>query len=137
MKKLLLCTVVFSLLLNGCTTNQSLDNHVKITNKLQKNIVCIVGYNYPDLSFKFTSKQAVMASGDKFEIAAGQEKVIDTLGLCNKETWDKYIKKSMLMVFVFDKDKLATSDKLEDALLERYYFSYVQLTKINGIITVE
>jgi len=41
------------------------------------------------------------------------------------------------MLFTFDAEKLKTADKLEDALLERYYFSYVQLTKTNGLITID
>ena len=98
--------------------------------------MCILGYNYPDLNFDFTSKQAIMANISRFEIDADQTKPVDTLGLCRKNSWDKYVKKNMLMVFIFDKDKLASAGKLEDALIERYYFSYVQLMNVSGVIRV-
>lgn len=138
MKKTLLFIVTFSLLLAGCKSSSTTDDNIRISNKTDKNIVCLLGYNYPDLSFNFTSKQAILAKMDKFEVDGGQSKAIDTLGLCNKEIWDKHIKDgSMLMLFVFDKDKLASSDKLEDALLERYYFSFIQLMKTNGLITIK
>ena|ERR1700739_2629105 len=138
MKNILFCFIAVSLLLIGCKSNSATDDNVRISNKTNKNIVCLLGYNYPDLSFNFTNKQAVLAKMDKFEIDGGQSKAIDTLGLCNKEIWDKHIKDgSMLMLFVFDKDKFASSDKLEDALLERYYFSFIQLMKTNGLITIK
>jgi len=102
-----------------------------------KNVVCLLGYNYPDLSFGFTSKEAIMAKMKMFEISANQTKEIDTLGLCDREVWDDKIKHSMLMLFVLDKDKLAGAAKLEDALIERYYFSYIQITKAHGLINIE
>jgi hypothetical protein len=138
MKTLITCLVTLTLLIAGCKSNSAADDNVKISNKTNKNIVCLLGYNYPDLSFSFTNKQAVLAKLDKFEVDGGQSKAIDTLGLCNKEIWDKHIKDgSMLMLFVFDKNKLASADKLEDALLERYYFSFIQLMKTNGLITIK
>lgn len=138
MKNIIFYFIAASLLLIGCKRNSATDDNVRISNKTSKNIVCLLGYNYPDLSFSFTNKQVVLAKMDKFEVDGGQSKAIDTLGLCNKEIWDKHIKDgSMLMLFVFDKDKLASADKLEDALLERYYFSFIQLMKTNGLITIK
>ena len=136
MKNKSILLFIFSLYFARCTQSSTDVGKVKVENKLTKNTVCILGYNYPDLSFKFTSKQAIMAKVSQFEIDANQDKTIDTIGLCKKEVWDDKIKHSMLMLFVFDKDKLATVDKLEDALLERYYFSYQQLQKTNGVITL-
>ena len=66
-----------------------------------------------------------------------QTKAIDTLGLCKKNVWDNYVKKSLLIVFIFDKDKFATSDKLEDALIETQYYTYAQLMATNGIISID
>ncbi|MGP8217505.1 MAG: hypothetical protein ACLQQ4_18195 [Bacteroidia bacterium] len=137
MKKLFLYFTVLSIGIAGCKSNSQGGDKVKIDNKLDKSIVCILGYNYPDLGFKFTSKEAILANSKLFEIAAGQTKEIDTLGLCDKETFDKNIKQNLLMLFVFDKDKLATATKLDDALTERYYFTYVQLMKTNGVITID
>ena len=99
--------------------------------------MCILGYNYPDLSFKFTSKQALVNNNSWFEIDSGQTKAIDTLGLCKKNVWDNYVKKSLLIVFVFDKDKFATCNKLEEALIETQYFSYAQLMASEGIIHID
>lgn len=135
MKKLFLLFITSSIFIVACNDGSSAGGNVKIENKFNKNIICILGYNYPDLTFSFTSKQAVL--NNKFEIPASQVKEIDTLALCKKDNWDKTIKHSMLMLFVFDKDKLTSADKLEDALIGRYYFSYAQLMKTNGVITVD
>ncbi len=121
----------------GCKPTPASNDNVKIENKLSKNIVCILGYNYPDLTLNFTSTKFLLANTNRFEISPGQTKDIDTLGLCQKNAWDKNIKKSMLMVFIFDSGKLASVNKPEDALIERYYYTYVQLQKINGVIVVE
>ena len=137
MKKLLFYIVAFSFLMAGCKSNSPKADGVRIANKTTKNIVCVLGYNYPDLSFSFTSKQAILAKSELLAIDAGETKAIDTLGLCNQAVWNNTIQKSMLMLFVFDKDKLASTDKLEDALLERYYFSYIQLMKTKGYITIK
>ncbi|HTB06205.1 MAG TPA: hypothetical protein VK806_04565 [Bacteroidia bacterium] len=125
-----------SIFLFSCTQSSMDDGKVRVVNKLGKNTVCILGYNYPDLSFGFVSKQDIISKMNQFEVDTNQNKEIDTLGLCKKEVWDSKIKHSMLMLFVFDKDKLAGADKLEDALLERYYFSYQQLQHAKGIITL-
>ena len=132
------CVLIFtlSLLLFSCTQSSTDDGKVRVVNKLGKNTVCILGYNYPDLSFGFVSKQTIMTKINQFGVDTNQNKEIDTLGLCKKEIWDSKIKHSMLMLFVFDKNKLANADKLEDALLERYYFSYQQLQHAKGIITL-
>ncbi len=136
MKKLSLFFIAFSLLIAGCKSNAAADK-VKIKNTTDKNLVCVLGYNYPDLTFSFTSKQALLAKMDLLGVGAGQTKEIDTLGMCKQEVWDNNIKHSMLMLMVFDKDKLSSSDKLEDALVERYYFTYVQLMKTKGVITIK
>jgi len=135
MKKLFFLIIAVSLFIAGCKNNSSNGSNAKIENKLNKNIICVLGYNYPDLNLTFTNKQTIL--NNRFDIPAGQTKEIDTLSLCNKAMWDKTIKHSMLMLFVFDKDKLAGTDKLEDALIARYYFTYVQLMKTNGVITVD
>jgi len=137
LKKLLSTTLLFSLLLSGCKTNPPILTKIRIENNLHNNIVCILGYNYPDLSFKFTSKQALVNNNSWFEIDSGQTKAIDTLGLCKKNVWDNYVKKSLLIVFVFDKDKFATCNKLEEALIETQYFSYAQLMASEGIIHID
>jgi hypothetical protein len=137
LKKFLFSALLFSLFLSGCKTNPPPLTKIRIENKLHKNIVCILGYNYPDLSFKFTSKQALVDNNSWFEIDSGQTKAIDTLGLCKKNVWDNYVKKSLLIVFIFDKDKFATSDKLEDALIETQYYTYAQLMATNGIISID
>lgn len=134
MKKIFLLGFIFLLAVSGCKNNSSVNDAVRIENKLHKNIVCILGYNYPDLTLNFIAGKA---NDNRFEIDSGKTIAIDTLGLCNKTTWDKYIKHNMLMLFVFDKNKLAPTGKPEDALLERYYFSYSQLMKLNGVITIE
>jgi len=135
LKRIFLSPGFLPVLIFGCNNSSTSLDKVKIENKLNKSIVCVLGYNYPDLNLGFINKQSVLTN-IKFEINAGQTKELDTLGLCQKATWDKYIKHNMLMLFVFDKDKLQTVDKVEDALTERYYFSYIQLMKTNGIITV-
>jgi len=128
--------IIVSIFIAGCTNN-STNNKVRIENKLNKNIVCVLGYNYPDLNLAFINKQVIVGDMGRFQVPEGQTRIIDTVGLCDKEVWDKTIKHNMLMLFTFDADKLKTADKLEDALLERYYFSYVQLTKTNGLITID
>jgi hypothetical protein len=137
LKKLFSSALLLSLFIYGCSNSPQSDDKVKIENKLHKNIVCILGYDYPNLKLDFTNKQFLLANCNRFEIDTGKINAIDTLGLCKKDVWNTYIKHNMLMLFVFDKDKLTPSDKLEDALIERYYFTYIQLMKINGNITVE
>jgi hypothetical protein len=135
-KSILFSLFILFFFLLSCNQPGVESGKVKVVNKLNRNIVCLLGYNYPDLSFGFTSKQSVMAKANQFEIGVNQNKEVDTLGLCKKKVWDSNIKHSMLMLFVFDKNKLSSSDKLEDALIEREYFTYEQLMKTNGIITV-
>jgi hypothetical protein len=121
----------------GCKNNSSLKGKVIIANKLHKNIVCFLGYNYPDLKLNFTNKQKILANLKRFEIDTDQSNEVDTIGLCQKGLWNKYIKQNLLMLFVFDRDKLKNANKLEDALIERRYYSFSQLMKVNGVITVE
>jgi hypothetical protein len=137
LKKLSLFVILLSFFISGCKNHSSPNDKIEIENKLDKNIVCILGYNYPDLKLNFTSTQTLLANCSRFEIEAGKINDIDTLGLCNKNVWDANIKHTMLMLFVFDKDKLTKTNKLEDALIERYYFTYIQLMKINGVITIK
>jgi hypothetical protein len=136
MKKLFLFFFVFSLFTIGCKNKTPMDNRIKIQNKLDKKIICVLGYNYPDLKLSFTSKQALLGDTDLFQFDSGQIKELDTLGLCKKDVWDRYVTKSLLMLIVFDKKKLVHAKKLEDALLERYYFSYIQAVKDSGVIVV-
>ena len=121
----------------GCNTTSTDNAKVRIENKLNKNIVCVLGYNCPDLNLAFINKQVIVGDIGRFNIPKGQTRIIDTIGLCDKEVWDKTIKHNMLMLFTFDTEKLKNGDKLEDALIERYYFSYIQLIKTNGLITIE
>lgn len=136
MKRFFLLFTLFFAALIGCESN-SANNKVKVENTTNKNLICVLGYNYPDLTFSFTNKQALLSKSNLLTVDAGQTKEIDTLGFCKKEVFDSNIKHSMLMLMVFDKDKLATSDKLEDALVERYYFTYIQLKNLNGVIPVK
>lgn len=127
---------LFALMPIGCISDKTQNSHFKIENKLNASIVCLPGYNYPDLSMNFTNKQSILQKLGQFEVEGMKTKEVDTLGLCTKEVWDKVIKHSMLMLFVLDKDKFMNGTNLEDALLERYYFSYEQLLKSNGMITI-
>jgi hypothetical protein len=136
MKKSFYCLFLIVVIMVACKSNSG-DNKVRIENKLNKNIVCVLGYNYPDLNLAFINKQVIVGDMGRFQVLKGQTRIIDTIGLCDKEVWDKTIKHNMLMLFTFDAEKLKAGDKLEDALLERYYFSYVQLTKTNGLITID
>jgi hypothetical protein len=136
MKKIFLFCFAFFLFTCGCKNKAHIPYNIKIDNKLGKKIVCVFGYNYPDLSLTFTSKEALLADTNLFQFDSGQIKELDTLGLCKKEVWDKYVTKSLLMLIVFDKKKLVHAKKLEDALLERYYFSYIQAVKDSGVIVV-
>ena len=144
MKRVFVCLLLFSFFL-ACKSGSSDENKIRIENKTNKNVVCVLGYNYPDLSLNFIDKKAVFSKTelhDSYVLSneveqGGTPKVIDTLGLCKKSVWDNTIKHSMLMLFVFDIDKLAKSDKPDDALIRRYYFSYAQLMKTNGIITID
>jgi hypothetical protein len=150
MKKSLFFIGVISLLIVGCKSNSPGGDNIKIENKFNKNIICVLGYNYPNLSLDFINKKALQAKTElhdsyvmSSEIEVGTTKVIDTLGLCNKEIWNKTIKHSMLMLFVFDKEKLFGTNtvpavgKIEDALIGRYYFTYDQVMKTKGVITVD
>jgi len=136
MKRVFSCIVLFSAFI-ACKSGSPDENKIRIENKTNKNIICVLGYNYPDLTLGFTSKLVLQAKGNLLNVDASQTKEIDTLGLCKKSVWDNTIKHSMLMLFVFDTDKLAKSDKPDDALIRRYYFSYAQLMKTNGIITID
>lgn len=138
-KKVVFCFAAFSLLIIGCNVSNTehKSDKVKINNKMGKNVICVLGYNYPNLGFDFTSKEALLNKSALLTVGVGETKEIDTLGFCNKEVWDKYIKHSMIQVMVFDKDKLPNAAKLDDALLRRYYFTYVQLMKTNGVITID
>ena len=136
MKKVFLFSISLLLFIDGCKHDAPVDTKIKIENKLDKKVICILGYNYPDLKLEFTSKQALLADTLLFQIDTNQIKELDTLGLCKKDTWNKYVKQSLLMLFVFDKKKLVHAKTLEDALLERYYFSYTQLLKDKGVIVV-
>jgi hypothetical protein len=126
-----------SVIIIACKSGSSGENKIKIENKTNKAIVCVLGYNYPDLTLEFTNKQDLQTKESLLNVDGAQTKEIDTLGLCKKEVWDNTIKHSMLMLFVFDKNKLEKTDKLDDALVRRYYFSYAQLIKTNGIITID
>jgi hypothetical protein len=136
MKKIFLFSASLFLFIGGCKNNAHVDTKIKVRNKLDKKVICILGYNYPDLKLDFTSKEALLSDTILFQIDTNQIKELDTLGLCKKDTWNKYVKQSLLMLFVFDKKKLVHAKTLEDALLERYYFSYTQLLKDKGVIVV-
>ena len=144
MKRVFVCLILFSVFI-ACKSGSSDENKIRIENKTNKNIACVLGYNYPDLSLGFINKKALFSKTElhdsyvlSSEVEQGSKpKVIDTLGLCKKEVWDNTIKHSMLMLFVFDIDKLAKADKPEDALMRRYYFTYTQLMKTNGVIIID
>jgi hypothetical protein len=131
-----LLLLLLSVLHLACNPDQGPNSRFRIENKLNTSIVCMPGYNYPNLNMNFTGKQALLEKLGQYELKSGENKLTDTLGLCNKEVWDKTIKHSMLMIFVLDKEKLIKATRLEDALLERYYFTYEQLLKCNGVITL-
>lgn len=120
----------------GCKNNRDMAPGIKIRNKLGKRIICIFGYNYPDLGLKFISRGALLADSNLFQFDSGEVKELDTLGLVKKDVWDKHVKSGLLELFVFDKKKLVNAKLPEDALLERYYFSYTQVLKRKGIIEV-
>lgn len=134
-RTLLFCVMVF-LIANGCKNHSSDTMRMKVENKLGKKVICILGYDYPNLKLDFTSKEALLADTNLFLIDTNQIKQLDTLGLCKKDTWNRYVKQSLLMLFVFDEKKLLHAKTLEDALVERYYFSYTQLIKEKGVIVV-
>jgi hypothetical protein len=135
-KNVVALVLLFALIQTGCTSDKTNDQRFSIGNKLNSSIICLPGYNYPDRNINYLSKQFILLKLGQFEVEAMKTKVIDTLGLCNKEVWDNTIKHSMLTLFVLDKDKFMNGTNLEDALLERYYFSYDQLLKCNGMITI-
>lgn len=119
-----------------CGCKKNVPDRIKVENRLGKKVICILGYNYPDLDVNFTSKNALLADTGLLQVDTNEIKEIDTLGLCKKDVWNKYVKQSLLMLFVFDEKKLAHTKELEDALVERYYFSYTQLVKDKGVIIV-
>jgi hypothetical protein len=133
MKYIFIFSVTLLLFIIGCKRH---DDKIKVKNKLGKTVICVLGYGYPDLKLNFTNKQALLADTNLLQIDSDQTKELDTIGLCRKDVWDKYVKQSLLMLIVFDKKKLIHSKKLDDAVLERYYFSYTQLIKDKGVIVV-
>jgi hypothetical protein len=136
MKYIFLFSASLFIFITGCKKHFADEDKIRVENKLNKKIICVLGYNYPDLKLDFTSKQALLDDSCQLQADTGETIIIDTAGLCKKETWNKHVKKSLLMLFVFDKKKLLRSNNLEDALIERYYFSYIQIVKIKGLITV-
>lgn len=134
MKKLFLLGIVFSFFIGGCKNNSP--GKIRVENRLHKKIICILDYNYPDTSLTFTNKQALLADSNRLQIDTNQIKEVDTIGLCKKNVWDNCVKQSLLMLIVFDEKKLVHAKKPEDALIERYYFSYGQLMKDKGVIVV-
>ena len=134
MKRLFLLCVIFFLICCGCK-NKSPDR-IRVENRLGKKVICVLGYNYPDLKLNFINKKDLLADTDFFLVDTNEVKEVDTLGLCKKDVWNNYVKQSLLMLIVFDKDKLIHAKKLEDALVERYYFSYTQIVKDKGVIVV-
>ncbi len=125
-----LCFIVI-----GCSRRPE-GNKIQIENKLNKNIICLLGYNYPDLTFKFLDKR-ILKNLPQFAVSPKETKAIDTLGLCDKQIWDTHIHYNLLMLFVFDKDKVLAGATLEGALINRYYFSYFQVMNTNGVIKVD
>jgi len=136
MKKIFLYCFFFFLFTGGCKNGAPLPDKIKVDNKLGKKIVCVFGYDYPDTSLNFTSKQALLADTNLLQIDSNQIKELDTVGLCKKDTWDTHVKQSLLMLVVFDKKKLIHAKNIEDAVLQRYYFSYMQLINDKGVIVV-
>jgi hypothetical protein len=134
MKKIFLSGIMFSLFIWGCKNN--VPDRIKVENRLSKNIICVFGYNYPDLNMNYTSKQALLADSTFLQIDTNQIKELDTLGLCKKDVWNKHVRQSLLMLVIFDKKKLIHVKNMEDAVLERYYLSYSQLIKDKGLIVV-
>ena len=133
MKKLIIPFILF-LFIGACKNNAP--DKIKVENKLGKKIICVLGYNYPDTDLTFTSKEYLLADTGFSQLDSNQIKELDTIGLCKKDTWNKYVKQSLLMLIVFDKKKLLHAKKLEDAVIERYYFSYAKLIKDKGLIVV-
>jgi len=136
MKKTVLVSVAILLVAVGCKRHPAAEGNIRVENKLNKKIICILGYNYPNLKLDFTTPHELLADSNLFQVDTNQIKELDTLGLCKKDTWNKYVKQSLLMLFVFDKKKLAHAKTPEDALMERYYFSYTQLLSDKGVIVV-
>ena len=94
MKKAFFLFILFSPLLNACIKTTYEKDKIKVNNKLPEKIICIFGYNYPDLKLNFTSKEALLKDSNLFRVNEEETKTIDTLGLCKKEIWKKYIKQS-------------------------------------------
>ena len=137
LRKLFIFSVSVFLFISGCKKHLADEDKLRVENKLNKKIVCVLGYNYPDIKLNFTNKKALLEDTDLLQIDTGQTKVIDTTaGLCKKDVWNSCVKQSLLMLFVFDANKLMYAKTLEDALIERYYFSYTQLLKDKGIVVV-
>src|ERR1700722_5882791 len=131
---IIILTVVSSLLLDF--TCYSDKNRIEISNKLNKNIMCKIGFDYPNLKIPSGTKELLLAN-PMSEVDTGQTKIVNTLALCEKNVWDEHVKNNMLMLFVFDKDKLVSSGKPEDALIERRYYSYAQIMQVNGVIRID
>ena len=97
--------LILFVVLYACTAEPNTDWKVKIENKTRDNLVCVLGYNYPDLSLSFIDKKAILAKGEQFEIEVCRSKVIEHIGLMQKrECGISTIKDgNMLMLIVFDK----------------------------------
>ena len=134
MKKLFLIGTAFFFFIGACKNKWP--DKIRVENKLGKKIICVFAYNYPDTDLSFTNKGYLLADTGFCQLDSSQIKELDTLGLCKKDNWDKYVKQSLLMLIVFDKKKLLHVKDINDAVLERYYFSYAKLIEDKGLIVV-
>jgi len=98
--------------------------------------MCQLLFTYPDLAIPKDTKDVLFANPIS-EVDTGNTNSIKELELRNKDVWNRCVKNNMLMLLVYDKEKLASSAEPEDALIERYYFSYIQLEQLNWVVNVK
>jgi len=130
--KLILVTFVgLSLIASKCYKDEEIENRILIENKLNKTIYVVPGYNYPDTTLGFTSKESILANKTSLMVFPQSNKRITNLSLCYKNEWNRLVPTDTLFLFVFDK-KVVDNESWETItnnymVLKRYKITFSDL----------
>lgn len=102
-KSLIIIFVGLSLMANKCYKDEDIENRILIENKLDKTIYVVPGYNYPDTTLGFTSKESILANKNSLMVAPKSSERITNLSLCYENEWNRLVPSDTLFLFVFDK----------------------------------
>ena len=124
-----------------CFSKRVTNNQIEVVNKLPISVYCVPNFGFSDSSFKFTSKEYILANDSIFHVNAKTNKKLFRMPLTDTIGQKFLLKFDTLEVFVFDENVIKEKSWEEiigrQLYLKRLTYSFKEITCNNCKVVIK